>query len=206
MVKVIKSENEPGKVEKFKGGFSKMSESFKANKKTWVVIICAVVLIIGAIWLNVELFAGGSSGNVYDPSQQVGAVTSGKDDTGVSVPKEEEESYFALAVINRTQAYDSAYETLLSVTTSATATDEAKDAAFEEITAMAENKQLESNIETLVKAKGFKECIAVISDGYIDVIVMSDGLLANEVAQIQEIVLKQTGITPANVTIIERAN
>ena len=73
-----------------------------------------------------------------------------------------------------------------------------------DITVMAENKQLEANIETLIKAKGFEECIAVINDGSATVIVKTDGLLASEVAQINEIVYNQSGILPTGLTIIEK--
>ena len=84
-------------------------------------------------------------------------------------------------------------------------TEEAKEAAFNEITVLAQNKQAEANIETLIKAKGFEECVAVINDGHIDIVVKSDGLAANQRAQIQEIVLKQADIAPTNITIIEKA-
>lgn len=204
-MKIIKTENEPTSVEKFKGGFAKMGESFKANKKTWGIIIAAMVLIVGAVWLNVALFSNNSSPADFDPSTSTGGQISGNEDQNTSVEGEgEEESYFTMAVLNRTQAYDTAYETLVSVTTSEVATEEAKSIAFNQITVMAENKQMEANIETLIKAKGFEECVAVISENYIDVIVKSEGLLANEIAQIQEIVLKQSGIVPTNLTIIER--
>ncbi len=203
-MKIIKTENESEAIQKFKGGLTKMGESFKTNKKTWGVIIAATVLIVGAIWLNVALFADNSASNDFTPSNPTGGVVTGDNNQSANTTPEED-SYFAMALLNRTEAYDTAYETLVSVTTSDIATEEAKNAAFSQITVMAENKQLEANIETLIKAKGFEECIAVISENYIDVIVKSEGLLANEIAQIQEIVLKQSGIAPSNLTIIERS-
>ena len=57
---------------------------------------------------------------------------------------------------------------------------------------------------SLIQAKGFEECIAVISDGKATVIVQTDGLLASEVAQINDIVYNQSGILPTNLTIIEK--
>ncbi|MBR2296973.1 MAG: SpoIIIAH-like family protein, partial [Clostridia bacterium] len=62
----------------------------------------------------------------------------------------------------------------------------------------------ESKIETLVRAKGFEECIAVISDDTATVIVKTDGLVASEVAQINEIVYEQSGILPTGLKIIEK--
>ena len=58
-------------------------------------------------------------------------------------------------------------------------------------------------METLIKSKGFEECVAVISEGGASVVVKSSGLLENEIAQIQEIVYDTAGILPANLKIIE---
>lgn len=200
MVKVIKSESKSGKVEKIKGGFEKVADTFKGKTKRNLIILGAIALIVGAVFLNWVLFS--DDAKPYEPSDPSGNVTDGGN-SGVNKP-EENESYFAMAQLNRTNAYDTAYNTLLAVTTSTNATAEAKEAAFKEITTLAQNKQAEANIETLIKAKGFEECVAVISDGHIDVVVKTEGLAANQRAQIQEIVLKQAGIAPTNVTIVEK--
>jgi len=62
----------------------------------------------------------------------------------------------------------------------------------------------ETNIETMILAKGFSQCIAVISNENCNVIVESDGLEPGEVAQITEIVYEQAGIHPANLKIVEK--
>jgi len=64
---------------------------------------------------------------------------------------------------------------------------------------------MEANIENLIKSKGFEECIAVISGESANIIVQSDGLMANELAQIMEIVYLQANILPKNVRISEYA-
>ena len=64
--------------------------------------------------------------------------------------------------------------------------------------------ETESNIETLIVAKGFEECVAVISDGSVSIVVKSEGLLPAQISQINEIVYEQSGISPTNVKIIER--
>ena len=53
-------------------------------------------------------------------------------------------------------------------------------------------------------AKGFEECVAIISGDNASIIVKSDGLLPNEVAQITEIVYEQAGILPTNMNIVEK--
>ena len=63
----------------------------------------------------------------------------------------------------------------------------------------------EANIETLVLAKGFEQCVAVISENNCSVIVECDGLMPGEIAQISEIVYEQAGIVPENLKIIEKS-
>ncbi len=201
MVKVIKSESKSGTVEKIKGGFGKVADTFKGKTKRNLIILGAIALIVGAVFLNWVLFK--DDAKPYEPNDPSGNVTDG--DNNQADNPDDSESYFAMAQLNRTNAYDTAYNTLLAVTTSSNATEEAKEEAFKEITTLASNKQAEANIETLIKAKGFEECVAVISDGHIDIVVKSEGLAANQRAQIQEIVLKQADIAPTNVTIIEKA-
>ena len=68
----------------------------------------------------------------------------------------------------------------------------------------AEGMESEANIESLVRSKGFEQCVAVVNGGKCSVIVESDGLLQSEVAQISEIVWEQAGIAPENLKIIEK--
>ena len=64
--------------------------------------------------------------------------------------------------------------------------------------------QNEANIETLVKAKGFEECVAVISEDSVSVIVSAESLQASDTAKILSIVYETTGISPSKVSIINK--
>ena len=74
-----------------------------------------------------------------------------------------------------------------------------------ELTAAIDSITAESDIETLVKAKGFVDCVAFINGDAVDVTVMttSDGLTKEEVAQIRDIVLSKCQVTAQNITIVE---
>ena len=56
-----------------------------------------------------------------------------------------------------------------------------------------------------MEARGISDCVAVISNGYCTVVVESNGLMPNEVAQIQEIVYEVASIPPANLKIVEKS-
>ena len=85
------------------------------------------------------------------------------------------------------------------------AIESAKQEAIADVSRIADEIAAEANIETLIKAKGFEECVAVISDGNANIVVRTDdALMQNEVAQILEIVVEQSGISPENIKITEK--
>ncbi|MCL1858757.1 MAG: SpoIIIAH-like family protein [Oscillospiraceae bacterium] len=115
-----------------------------------------------------------------------------------------EENYFAIATVSRRRARDESLELLNDIINNAEAMPDIKDKALKDIETMASEIEKEANIEVLVKAKGFIDCVAVVSGEVANIIVKTDGLMPNEVAQIKEIVYEQAGINPGNVKIVER--
>jgi stage III sporulation protein AH len=116
----------------------------------------------------------------------------------------EEENYFTATALTRQQSRDEAIDVLKLVSESAESSEEAKAEATAKISQIAVDIQNENNIETLVKAKGFEECVAIISDNSVSVIVSAEELQAAEAAQILAIVYDTTGINPENVSIINK--
>ena len=161
----------------------------KVGKRNWVII--GSVLLIGlSVYLNFILYGGES------------VPTSDLDlsETPIAVEKEQsEEDYFAMTQISRQRARDEAIDVLQTVVDSEDALAEAKDAALAEISAIALEIENEANIEMLVKSKGFEECVAVISGDAASIVVKSEGLVAAQISQINEIVFEQSGIKPVNI-------
>lgn len=199
-MKVIKTENNSKNVEVFKQGIGKVGNSLKTNMKRNFIILGALVLICGAVFLNIKLFASPKDTKNYDPT----FYNSSEKDSAKTGGDKTEESYFAMAQLDRAHARDQALEVLYSITSNENATDESKSNAFTEIEKMADTIEMESNIETLVKSKGFEECITVINDGAANVVVSSEGLMPSQIAQITEIVYDQAGISPSDIKIIEK--
>ena len=67
---------------------------------------------------------------------------------------------------------------------------------------IADEIQKESDIESLITAKGFEQCVAVLNGDTACIVVKAENLQAAQIAQINAIVYEQTGITPAGITII----
>ena len=77
-----------------------------------------------------------------------------------------------------------------------------KKSALSSLEKITKNTANEVNIENLLKAKGFPQALAVISDEEINVIVKSDGLTTANTLQIQDIVTNQTKISLSKIKII----
>ena len=113
----------------------------------------------------------------------------------------EDGDFFAASALSRTKARDEAVEVLHTVIDSGS-DEEASKQALADISRISADIEKEANIETLIKAKGFEDCIAVISGSSLSIVVKSsDQLLPNEVAQIKEIAYKTADVLPDNVVI-----
>lgn len=180
----------------------------KVGKRNLVIVLTAL-LIGGAVYLNWRLFLRNDkpAGNTYYSAGETGAggdaQKTGKEDGNPDAEKGGSD-YFAATQINRQRSRDEALEVLRMIVDNEEALQESKDAALKEISQISADIAKEANIEAMVKAKGFESCVAVIGSGNCSVIVKSAGLMPNQLAQIQEIVYKETGILPANVTIVEK--
>ena len=169
------------------------------------IIMGAVLLTAVAVGVNLVMFASNRDDG-YDYDQSAGmdagtADTSGGTSTGT---QQTSDSYFSSIQVNRQRTRDEAIEVLQAVVDNESSTETAKNEALAQISKLADIMEAESNIETLIVAKGFEECVAVISDDKVSVVVKSEGLQAAQISQINEIVYEQCGIKPVNVNIIER--
>lgn len=206
-MKLMKAEKNENKLVPVKEGFGKLGAALKKNLKRNLMVLGSVLLIGGAVWLNWALFSEASDED-YDPSYYTSGNVESGDQQGENADAGtdgEADSYFAMAAIDRSRARDEAMEVLNQITASADASEEAKAEAYAAIEQLALDIENEANIETLLKAKGFEECVAVVSNSAATIIVRSDGLLPSQLSQITEIVWEQAGISPADITVIEKA-
>ena len=184
-----------------------VKDGFKKFGVRNLAIVLSVLVIGVSVYVNWALFGGDGTGTDGTPTGGQGTTAGNVDagtGTGTGTGAENENDYFSAAVIERESARDEALEVLQGVVDDATALDSAKEQALLDIATMAKVIENESNIETLIKAKGFEECVAVINGEKANVIVKSEGLRPNDLSQILEIVYLQAGILPENVTIMEK--
>lgn len=190
--------------------FENFKESFKnfcqrIGKRNFI-IAGAVVLIAAAVILNFAVFSNAkdNDGHNYDQSAGMNGSVGDVTTPAATDAPTNSDSYFSSVQISRQRTRDEAIEVLQSVVDNQSSTETAKNEALAEINKLATVMETEANIETLVVAKGFEECVAVISGDSASVVVKSDGLIPAQISQINEIVYQQAGILPVNITIIER--
>jgi stage III sporulation protein AH len=192
-------------------------KGFLANFGRRQLIIVGTVLLIGAaVAVNWLMFSGEGEGG-YDGYQSASDLItshgSADEKNNLSAGQEGAEgdeatdvsdSYFASTQVSRQRARDEAIEVLQGVIDNEKSDDATKAQALADISQIARDMEAEANIETLIKSKGFEQCVAVINGDAASIVVKSDGLIASQISQINEIVYEQAGISPMNITIIQK--
>lgn len=114
-------------------------------------------------------------------------------------------SYFASARLTRQQSRDEALSLLESAAASENASQDTIDQAMESIAAMATWSMQEAQIENLLLAKDFTDCVVYISQDGITVAVPApeEGLSEATVARITDTITSETDFVASQLQIIE---
>ena len=114
-------------------------------------------------------------------------------------------TYFSTARLNRQQARDNALSLLQEAAEDQKADQGSVDKANAAIQTMADYTMTEAQIENLITAKGYTDCVAFLGEDSISVVVsaMDNGMTDTDAARIGEIVMEQTGLKADQIKIIE---
>ena len=104
-----------------------------------------------------------------------------------------------------TRIFEQAMDTLQKSLKSSSLTAEEKKEYTAQMAAGLEDLNAENEIETLVRAKGFADCLCFLQAGRADLTVMTAGepLTAAQVAQIRDVVMNKSSVTAQNITVVE---
>lgn len=170
--------------------------------------------------ISYDEVAGGDSKNVADGSENIAADEAQDTDEGLSEDMElngpEEEigdavltSASAKAVTNnmasvkltREQNRSKSRETLMDIIGDEALSDEAKKEAADTYVRLNDTIEMETDIETVLAAKGYTDVVVTIGDELVDVTLGAAELDDAERAQIEDIVTRKTGYNISNVAI-----
>lgn len=158
------------------------------------IVLAVMVLSLGvAVWLNMK----------FSSEKYLGEATFVSNNSAVeNSAKSESEDYFETAKKDREKAKTQAEEVITEALKKTPLTDADKKKALSLTEALTKRIESESNIETLLKAKGFSKALAVIGENNITVVVKSEGLTTAQTLQIQDIVTEETKIPLGNIKIV----
>lgn len=92
-------------------------------------------------------------------------------------------------------------ETLLEIINNVNITEEQKQTAIDNMIAITEIAEKETAAEILLESKGFEDVVVSITDDTVDVVVNAAKLSEAQRAQIEDIVIRKTGVAPEAIVI-----
>lgn len=180
------------------------------NMKTWkknLIAAAVLITVCGGIYLNWLYSEDQATMDLTDTLDAEKVLSSDMlvmgDDSAISLEEDTVQisDYFAAVRLSRQEARDSAVTLIQQAMAYDTDTSETS-AQLEQIvqTALAE-----AQIESLIIAKGYADCVAYISDEGISVAVASPegGLQATDVAVIADIIMTQSDFGLEDISVIE---
>lgn len=117
------------------------------------------------------------------------------------VSKSYDVNYFIEAKMDREQKRSEQIEILSECINNNTLDKDSKSNAAANLITLQERIEKESEVESLLKAKGFKEVYVRISDGDVDVIINKEKIEEEDIAQIEDIVRRKTGYKASQIKI-----
>ena len=186
-----------------------MRNQWKRN----AVVATVLLFVCAAVYLNWRY-----AGNVVDSAAPASGQEDGEGSTKVlgdatlvgGVPTITGEgarpgSYFDTARLSRQQSRDNALSILREAAGQENVEQAVLDDANRAIQTLAGYSMLEGQIENLVVAKGYADCVAFMGENSISVVVSAaeDGLQTEDVAKITDIVLSETDYTAGQIKIME---
>ncbi|HIY11205.1 MAG TPA: SpoIIIAH-like family protein [Candidatus Anaerofilum excrementigallinarum] len=149
------------------------------------------------------------TGALTDPLATDTASSEGNKNYGdaqlVSIGQKSSDQYFDEARLSREKSRDEALDTLEKSLKKANLSEEEKAELTARLSGVVESITAESDIENLVKAKGFVDCVAFVDDGKVNVTVQTpgEGLDQEQVAQIRDVVLSRCEVKAQDITVVE---
>lgn len=188
------------------------SQLWKRN----AVVAAIALFVCAAVYLNWNYEQEAQAGKTLGQSAMVGgeagdplventADVSAQPDGSAVAGGTSSSSYFATARLNRQQARDSALSLLQDAAAREDADETVKQQVNDTIQTMADYTVTEAQIENLVVAKGYTDCVAFIGEDSLSLAVSApkDGLTEADTAKIVDVVNQSTGFTADQIKIIE---
>ena len=185
-----------------------MSARWKRN----TVVAAMAVLVCAAVALNWKYTGQQAAEGVEETGTKIlgeATLVNGQEADGAQAAADEEavytgDDYFASARLTRQQARDNAIALLQEAADQPGADAAVANEASEGIQVLAGYTMKEAQIENLVTAKGYADCVAFMGEDSISVVVDTGTgeLTAEDVAKITDIAMTETGYPASGIKIM----
>ncbi|MBO4384173.1 MAG: SpoIIIAH-like family protein [Clostridia bacterium] len=167
----------------------------KKNRKFIIVLSAALLLLAGAVWLNLKL----NRGNVSDVLGAEPSPTPENDseETSANVFNDYFNAFRSERSEVRAQEIDYLRSIINSELTDAEAMKDAQARLFELVSKM----EKEFAVESQIRGKGFLDAAATYQGNSMTVIIDSESLSDEEVARILDIIMTETGLPASSIRI-----
>ena len=172
-------------------------KKLKVNARTVGIIAVVAALLIGAVYLNVQLNGQTSSPAPSPPPTH----SAGGTDIDTSIQSSAGTNYFADFRTSGEQTRNREIEYLNAIINNENTDAETLKDAQEQMTEIVDCMEKEFTIESLLKAKGFTDAAVTFHYGSVNVIVDASALTNEDVAQILDIVKRETGEEAQNIKV-----
>lgn len=173
----------------------------KFLKRKQIIVLSLVLMLVVAGYLQYSYnrssqFSEEDSAQVgdavYVDNLDVATGDATKNAQKTATASKDANNFFAQAKMDRDVVRGKDIETMKSISDDQLATKEAKLKAHEKMMKIVDISQKEENIETLIKAKGFSDVVALFADnGSVDIIVKAPAISKADTAKIVDIVVRQ---------------
>lgn len=170
----------------------------KFTKKGIIALSLLLVLLAGAIYLNIRL-------NSKEPGTMdvLGKGDNDANQSGLQEPVDAQvySEYFVNFREERNNIRAQEIEYLRSIISESTTDKDTIDSAQNRLMELVNNMEREFSIENRIRSKGFLDAAVIFKNGLINVIVDGESLSDEEVARILDVVRSETGATAEDIRI-----
>jgi stage III sporulation protein AH len=159
--------------------------------KKYGVLIGLLVLLVVAVYVNVRINKASTANP--KPTMSIGVETAASSGGEVE--------YFEVFRADRQSMRDMELEYLETIITNDDTDAETLADAQQQKLAIVEGMEKEFTIESLLKAKGFEDAAVTVHSGSINVVIKAETLSAQQVAQVLDIVCRETKEEAENVKV-----
>lgn len=201
-----------------------MNTKIKLKKGSVAIYVLALMLVTAGYWNYISkesetletVSMGQNSENTTDENLGDATLVSNnelikeeneKDKANSEQDKTEEnkdDEYFEESKLSRDTMYSQTLETYQKIIDNSNVSEEQKAIVTQEIADLNKEKNAIMICENLISTKGFENCVIFVNVDSISVIVKSDELKTDEIAQIQNIVSREMNSKVENIHIMTK--